>query len=149
MKDYNLTIQKDENIENDFVLENGQTSTLIVSQNLFGSIECHNIEQKLLETIIDNADNKGFVLNRNYKYLIKDVFSTCKGGFILHPSEQDVLSDPSIGKHHYYIVDSRRKSLVLEELVERFKRFPIGQLTLEESKSLVYEMIHYLNIKSQ
>lgn len=145
MKNYKLSIERDDSLNEGFLLLDGEISVLKLSQNLLGSSDGHSFEKKLLETILDDADKKGFVLNNQYKVLVKDVFSACKGGLIQRISEYDVLSDTSLGKRNHYIVDSRRKNFVIGELANKFNGFSVGFLTLEQSKRLVNEIIHYLN----
>ena len=144
-KNYKLSVVSDDSIKDGFLLEERAISILKIGQNLFGSEEGHVVEQRLLEAILGDADKKGLVLNTAYKSLITKVFSDCKGGLILRLSEHDVIGDNTIGERHHYVVDGRRKSLVIAELAEKFNRFPVGLLTVEESRDLVNEMIHYLN----
>lgn len=145
MKNYKLSVESDDSIKEGYTMVEGAISSLKIGDNLFGSNDGHAIEQRLLESILADADKKGHVLNSEYKSLIAKVFSECKGGLILRLSEHDVIGDNTIGERHHYVVDGRRKSMVIAELAERFNRYSVGLLTVEQSKNLVDEMIHYLN----
>ena len=145
MKNYKLSVESDGNIQEGFTLVEGAISSLKIGQNLFGTNDGHTIEQKLLETVLGDADKKGYILNAEYKTLIIKVFSECRGGLVLRLSEHDILGDNTIGERHHYVVDGRRKSLVIAELAEKFNRYPVGLLTVGQSKKLVDEMILYLN----
>ncbi len=145
MKNYKLSIERDDKLNQGFIMVDGLISTLKIGQDFLGSSDGHNVEQKLMEAVLDDADKKGFVLNPEYKVLVNDVYSACKGGLVLRISEHDILSDNSIGEHGHYIVDVRRKSMVIGELADKFNDYPIGLLTMEQSKNLVDETIHYLN----
>lgn len=142
---FKIYIEKNDNLDEGFVLREDVISTLVVGQNLLGLIDGHNVERKLLETVIADAAKKGFVIYNEYNNIIEHVFSSCPGGLIQRLPESDLLCDYNIGERHYYIVDVRRKSLVVDELADKFGKFPVGSLSIEQSKSLVNEMIHYLN----
>lgn len=146
MHNLNLSIESNESIKQGFLLENRDYFTIIkVSPNVLGDKNGHDLEQSLLTAVIRNADKVGHVLYRDYETLISDMFKKCQGGLIHRMSDQDLLCDTTIGERSYYVVDRRRKNLVIIELAEKFNHYTEGPLTLDESKKLVDSIIHYLN----
>lgn len=146
MHNLKVAIKMDDSIKEGFVLEEAQDyNTLKVGRNLLGANDGHTLEKHLQETVLGEAYKKGYVLNTYYKGLIEDVFKTCPGGLIHRMDDHDLLCDTTIGSLDYYVVDGRRKAMVIGELAEAFNHYPVGPLTIEESKTLVGNMIHYLN----
>lgn len=146
MKNLRLTIERDENLKEGFRIENNDyASVLKISPNLLGNDDGRSIEKHLLEAVVMNANCKSFALNHSYASLINKVFESSQGGIIQRLPEYDLLGDTTIGERSHYVVDGRRKSLVIGELAEKFNVFPIGKLSVVDSKSLVDGMIHYLN----
>lgn len=141
-----ISVERNESIMVGFVItEDHYSTTLTVGDNLLGNKSGHDLERSLLSAVLQNADKNGYVLFREYKTLIDEVFTMCQGGLIHRMSDHDLLCDTTIGERNHYVVDNRRKSLVIGELADKFNHYPEGPLTLEESKALVDRIIHYLN----
>lgn len=146
MHNIKLLIESDDTIANGFILKEGDySSTLKVGQNLLGNSDSHDLEKRLLTSVICDAVKKGCVSCREYNALINEMFEECKGGLIYRISGHDLLCDNTIGDRSHYVVDGRRKSQVIGELAEKFNHFPEGPLTIDESRNLVDSMILYLN----
>lgn len=146
MHNLKISVERDDDIMVGFTIIAGNySSTLTVGQNLLGEKSGHDLEQSLLTAVLHDADKKGYVLFREYKALLHEVFASCQGGLIYKMSGHDLLCDATIGERNHYVVDNRRKSFVIGDLAEMFNHYPEGPLTIEESKTLVDAMIHYLN----
>ena len=146
MQNYKLSIVFDDNLDEGFIIHNGQPVSLLkIAQNVLGKNDAKVVEKHLLETVLGDADKKGFVLDLTYLSIIDKVFSDCQGGMIVKVSEQDLIGNSYPGKRHYYIVDNRMKGIIMRELSEKFNVFPIGALSVIDSANLINKMIHYLN----
>lgn len=142
----NFSIESNESIKQGFLFEDRDYFTIIkVSPNVLGDKNGHDLEQSLLTAVIRNADKVGYVLYGDYETLISDMFKRCQGGVIHRMSDYDLLCDTTIGERSYYVVDRRRKKIVIGELSDRFNHYTEGPLSLDESKKLVDSIIHYLN----
>jgi len=148
MRNVKLTVKRDESIKEGFLFYSDDTEgigLLRISPNLLGNNDGHSVEKQLLDALLGYADGKGFVLDAGWHALIDEVFAVCSGGLIHRMSDNDLLCDTTIGERNHYVVDGRRKAMVIGELAEKFNHYDTGLLTREESKSLVNSMIHYLN----
>lgn len=148
MRNVKLTVKREDCIKEGFQLGSDDmegTGLLRISPNLLGNFDGHSIEKQLLEALLGYADRNGLVLNTCWQELTDKVFTTCPGGLIHRISDKDLLCDTTIGEGTHYVVDRRRKAMVIGELAEKFNHYDTGLLTREESKSLVNRMIHYLN----
>lgn len=141
-----ITLELDITITTGYEIDTSSGAFVVkVGQDLIGENCPHEIERNLLKSVLDEANQNGVVVNPAYGTLVEQVFEECNGGIIQRLSTHDLLGDASIGSRADYVVDERRKRQIMEELAEKFNHYPSGELSLNDSKDLSIQLIHYLN----
>lgn len=143
-----LKLEQDDSLATGYKIDTSTGAFVVkIGQDIIGNQSTHELEERLLKAVLDEANRGGFVINPAYEALIKQAFEECSGGIIQQLSNNDLIGDSTIGNRVDYVVDDRRKRMIMEELADKFNHYPAGNLSLQDSKDLTMRLIHYLNIR--